>query len=296
MAKEKNPNTSFQDLKGKREKMGFSLKDVFLQTRISVTYLEAIENSDFHLLPLPIYARNFINTYARFLGIDGKLILARYEDYLSSLKILDVSPADNTERQTFWRVIFRHSTVLGVVSFLMVIACVIWLISMQHEPAPDNMKISKESSIDYSSMVSTTDQQINATGSLNEKAANNSAPTLNEFGKEPQYPSPPPKPVEPIPPTKASAQKDTTEDESMQQTNYKPNRLIIRATEDTWIRIKADRKPSFQVLLKPGEKVEYKAAIFDMDIGNAGGVKIQFQDKNIENLGNSGEVIRLRLP
>ena len=50
------------------------------------------------------------------------------------------------------------------------------------------------------------------------------------------------------------------------------------------------------MLLKPGEKIEYKAAIFDMDIGNAGGVKIEFKDKNIENLGKSGEVIRLRLP
>jgi hypothetical protein len=50
------------------------------------------------------------------------------------------------------------------------------------------------------------------------------------------------------------------------------------------------------VLLKPGEKIERKAASFDMDIGNAGGIKIQFRGKNIENIGKSGQVIRLRLP
>ncbi|MDD5343317.1 MAG: DUF4115 domain-containing protein, partial [Smithella sp.] len=72
--------------------------------------------------------------------------------------------------------------------------------------------------------------------------------------------------------------------------------LIISAIEETWIRIKADQNPSFQVLLKAGEKFERKAASFDMDIGNAGGIKIQFKGKNMENLGKSGQVVHLRLP
>ena len=76
------------------------------------------------------------------------------------------------------------------------------------------------------------------------------------------------------------------------------NRLLwlFSATEETWIRIQADDKEPFQVLLKPGEKISYKAARFNMDIGNAGGVRIQFNGKNIENLGKSGQVIHLRLP
>jgi hypothetical protein len=75
-----------------------------------------------------------------------------------------------------------------------------------------------------------------------------------------------------------------------------PSALVVRATEETWIRIQADDKESFQVLLKPGEKISYKAARFNMDIGNAGGVRVQFDGKNIENLGKSGQVIHLRLP
>ncbi len=72
--------------------------------------------------------------------------------------------------------------------------------------------------------------------------------------------------------------------------------LIINAIEDTWIRIKADQNPSFQVLLKSGEKFERKAANIEMDIGNAGGIKIQFKGKNIDTLGKSGQVTHLRLP
>ena len=74
------------------------------------------------------------------------------------------------------------------------------------------------------------------------------------------------------------------------------NLLIINAMEETWIRIKADQNPSFQILLKSGEKFERKAESFKMDIGNAGGIKIQFKGKNIENLGKLGQVVHLRLP
>lgn len=297
MAIEKNPSTNFQGLKEKREELGISLKDVFRRTRISVVYLQAIENGDFHLLPMPVYAKNFINTYARFLGVDSKLVFARYEDYLSSLNILEnIPPADIPEKETFFGKIARHSTFWGIASFLIVIACVMWLISMQYKPASDIIKNSKgESAVDISaSKGSTTSQEANV--SLNERATDNLEPAVNDSVKQPQPPSLSPESVEHVS-TKASAEKDTNAALSAQQTDYKESsRLIIKATEETWIRIKADQNPAVHVLLKPGEKVEYKAAIFDMDIGNAGGVKIQFKGKNIENLGKAGEVIRLRLP
>jgi hypothetical protein len=72
--------------------------------------------------------------------------------------------------------------------------------------------------------------------------------------------------------------------------------LVIRAIEETWIRMKIDQNPSFQVLLKPGEKIERKGAGFELEIGNAGGITMQFKGKLIKNLGNSGQVIHLRLP
>ena len=72
--------------------------------------------------------------------------------------------------------------------------------------------------------------------------------------------------------------------------------LVIRAIEETWLRMKIDQNPPFQVLLKRGEKIERKGAGFELDIGNAGGITIQFKGKFIENVGNSGQVIHMRLP
>jgi hypothetical protein len=72
--------------------------------------------------------------------------------------------------------------------------------------------------------------------------------------------------------------------------------LVVISTEETWLRIKTDQNPPFQVLLKPGEKIERQGTSFDLDIGNAAGIKMNFKGKIIENLGKPGQVIHLRLP
>ena len=81
---EKTPGNNSQELKATREALGLSLEDVFNQTRVRVVYLQAIENKEFHLLPVPVYTKNFIKIYARALGIDGEPIIKDYENYLNS--------------------------------------------------------------------------------------------------------------------------------------------------------------------------------------------------------------------
>ena len=73
--------------------------------------------------------------------------------------------------------------------------------------------------------------------------------------------------------------------------------LVVEARELTWLRITEGRNPSQQVLLKPGERIERRAAdFFLLDIGNAGGVNVTFQGNPLGSLGKSGQVIHLRLP
>ena len=282
-----NSNNNFQDLKAKREALGLSLKDVFRRTRVSVAYLEAIENGDFHLLPESIYAKNFIKSYARVLDIDSKLILAGYEDYLNSLNILEnLPPEDVPDKVSFFTRIAHYGPFWGIVSILIVIASVMWLISMQYRPATDIMNDSTgkvSASVENKEQIVNT--QVNTSASINEQTTANLNPAVNDPDKQAQVTSP----------GGNVTAKPSAEDERP-AANEEVSRLIIKATEETWIRIKTDQNPAFQVFLKPGEKIEYKAASFDIDIGNAGGVKMKFRGKEIENLGKSGQVIRLRLP
>ena len=73
--------------------------------------------------------------------------------------------------------------------------------------------------------------------------------------------------------------------------------LVIETVELTWVRITEDRNPSFQLLLKPGDRIERMASdSFLLDIGNAGGINLIFQGKPLGSLGKRGQVIHIRLP
>lgn len=69
--------------------------------------------------------------------------------------------------------------------------------------------------------------------------------------------------------------------------------LSIEAIEDTWVKVIIDGKDVKEALLKGGDKVNYEAEKnFGLTIGNAGGVKIKFDDKELGPLGPRGKVIR----
>jgi cytoskeleton protein RodZ len=76
----------------------------------------------------------------------------------------------------------------------------------------------------------------------------------------------------------------------------KPAILIIIAREKTWLRITEEQKEAFQLLMQPGERIERSALQYDIDVGNAGGVSVQYQGNIMNTLGKSGEVVHLRLP
>ena len=74
-------------------------------------------------------------------------------------------------------------------------------------------------------------------------------------------------------------------------------RLSITAMEKTWLRIEpAGEKPQ-EVLMKPGDSKEWTSKDgFNIKIGNAGGVNVILNGKDIGKLGKRGQVLTVRLP
>lgn len=69
--------------------------------------------------------------------------------------------------------------------------------------------------------------------------------------------------------------------------------LSIKATEETWIKIIIDGMEVKEALMRSGDEVSFTAKKnFGLTIGNAGGVKIRFDGKEVEPLGPHGRVIR----
>ena len=67
-----------EHLKREREMRGVSLEEISAATRISVKFLEALENEQWAQLPGGIFNRGFIRSIAKFLGMDEDGLVAEY--------------------------------------------------------------------------------------------------------------------------------------------------------------------------------------------------------------------------
>jgi cytoskeletal protein RodZ len=73
--------------------------------------------------------------------------------------------------------------------------------------------------------------------------------------------------------------------------------LRITARQTTWLRITMDEGKTEEVLLKPAESKEWTSQNgFALKIGNAGGIAVMLNGKDMGTLGEEGQVLRMRLP
>jgi len=74
-------------LKAQRELRNQSLEEIAKSTKISETFLKAIEEDRCELLLSAVYVKGFLTLYARHLGLDPHDIGLRYQNYLNSLTV-----------------------------------------------------------------------------------------------------------------------------------------------------------------------------------------------------------------
>lgn len=65
-------------LRRQREMREISLRDIADRTKISLRYLEAMEEDRFDLLPAPIFAKGFLREYARYVGLSPDEVVNHY--------------------------------------------------------------------------------------------------------------------------------------------------------------------------------------------------------------------------
>lgn len=67
-----------EHLRRERELRGIPLEEVCAATRISMPFLEAIENGNWNALPGGVFRRGFIRSVSRFLGLNEENMVAEY--------------------------------------------------------------------------------------------------------------------------------------------------------------------------------------------------------------------------
>jgi cytoskeleton protein RodZ len=73
--------------------------------------------------------------------------------------------------------------------------------------------------------------------------------------------------------------------------------LEIKAVETAWIRVTPDSGPAEEVTMSPGDVQVFTAQRgFALQIGNAGGVRLRFDGREIRDLGKPNQTLSLSLP
>ena len=94
-----------EHLKREREMRGVSLEEISAATRISVRFLEALENEQWARLPGGIFNRGFIRSVARFLGMDEENLVAEYAMETHERPEIAVWTKEPVRKRTNWAAI-----------------------------------------------------------------------------------------------------------------------------------------------------------------------------------------------
>lgn len=127
-------------LRRARAHKGVTLRDAEKRTRISRTYLAALEAHDFDQLPPRAYARGIVRTYAQYLGLDPAAVLSMFEaagseaDHESD-DVQVVPAVQPIEIHGHWAPNF------AIIIFMLVISAVIftWIYSAYLQPEDDEV-------------------------------------------------------------------------------------------------------------------------------------------------------------
>ena len=280
------------DLKSIRESQGLTLRDIFERTRINVATLAAIENGEFLLLPPPVFTRSFIKIYAKTLGIDSNVILARYEKYIETL---NPTHRDEKNKEIPKSARLFYKAFLWGLLIIIIVGLVTFSLST-YETAIDVVKNQIPEQEHKSFSLKPTDDIGKSPKSEAQDQANVAAKT-QEGDAQPiplsQAQPAPHETQEKQKMTQGTASEEIDRNEGSTDETYQ---ITMEAREMTWLRVTADNNPPYEILLQPGEKIEREASRFIVVVGNAGGIDITFKGKSLGNLGERGQVVHLTLP
>jgi cytoskeletal protein RodZ len=248
------------------------LREISNSLKIGYDYLKSIEDGNIERLPAEVYVKGYIHEYARTLGIDPEFAVKAYKEQLSASmnEKINLPEKENTDR--------RPSKVKYFIVPALLLSFAIILVTFIRFPDKPIFSGSTNPPAQRIQPALTTPQTT-----AKERRDGPSAllrPT-DEKGKQKTDPR-----VSANPSANAGSIAKTS-----QQV------LEVFAIDTTWLLVTSDNADSREILMKPGESVKWYAnKFFILKIGNAGGIRLVFNGKEIRNLGEKGQVIKINLP
>lgn len=118
--------TSGALLKSERKKKKLTLEEVSAATKINQTYLEAIEQDDYDKFPSTVYAKGFLQSYAKYLDLNVDRVIALYRRSIGETPPAEVQQTQKPLKQT--RFILTPGIIIITFVVIIVLATFAYLI------------------------------------------------------------------------------------------------------------------------------------------------------------------------
>ena len=268
-------------LKHERELRGFSLEEIATKTKISIHFLQALENNQFDDLPEKVFIKGYVRSFARIIGSDEHEMLNAFDD--------SIDPPSSTETSgplTKTKKIFQgKKTLLWLGLAVISLAGAVWATSF----------LSHKSGVNFKKSVSGLDGRGVAMKSF--KPITGSVET-NKISSQVN------KGVDKA--SESTAKQDTTSSLSTQtvagnetaQSSSEmvswPLTLTVKIQDDTWFNISVDRSREEDFVLPRGaEKNFYGKESFGMNIGDRNRVELRLNGQILVlPEGGEGSMVR----
>ena len=289
-----------------RETKGLTVDEVASKTRIRTDFVKALEDGNFAKLPDQVFAKGFVRSYARSLGLDEEDAIHRFiqsagsfyekQDERERLKVRQIE--EDRKRQSNRKAV---TIAIGIA-----VLTLIFLLSREQS------SVFRRGAAEQGSGAKRTTQSVKdipaSTVREPERTAEVPKPTDISAGA-PKATAEVPTRQEPVTSAGATSRSEPETVSAASSGSDGPlagialnatesfgdGQLVLdlEATELSWVVVQIDNGSPQESLLRPGEKAHWKGQDqFILTLGNAGGVKAELNGKPQKPFGPSGKVAR----
>lgn len=306
-----------------RETKGLTIDEVASKTRIRTDFVKALEDGNFAKLPDQVFARGFVRSYARSLGLDEDDAIHRftqsagaYYDKQGERERLKVKQAEEERKRQSNRKAVAIAIGIAILTLIFLLSreqsSLLVRRSSSDVPPSTSKRVAPPSS--ESQDTPPSKQAEAAPLAPPAPAAQPTAPPPPKAkpGESPAVPAKtgegnnaepatvPATTVAVVPELAAPAPSSLGSDGplggiSLEGSGAPEGQLALdlEATELSWVVVQIDGGSPQEALLRPGEKASWKGQDqFVLTLGNAGGVKAALNGKPQKPFGPSGKVAR----
>ena len=292
-------------LRAERQARGITLEQISADTRISMDMLRAIEHGNVEQLPAPVLIKGFLKAYAEKIGLDPEEVIVEYQNLIEEA-------GDHQEGiEKFHQRLQPQSSNKKLLVLVIALTLLTALVFFWYRPSSVRQQSTSSSggefvsptAVDQRAVKSEPDSGINQAKSAQSskrtqtELMTESEPDSSQLGVQPAPAAPTGAEVSTIGEGRGYPSAESPQEEGILAPAPAPYLLRAEAAETTWIRISTDETGENEYLLQPGEQLTWRASSsYKLLIGNAGGIRLYLNDEPLKRLGETGQVVSLKLP